>query len=400
MYSQGGCKIWTLSEDQNEYERFSRLLTGENRHSLSVDGVNEALLSQGLSSLSGETTITVVHDPSDIRKPYAREMEELESVRDLSGRIIPGYKTFNSVAISGHDKRLHLLGCVPKVLSEEESGEELSFREQQMAQIQLCSEALHEANPQAVLVHVLDREYDDQAFFQFIDRELKDRFVIRLKLNRVSQTEQVWDDEKQKERLIKLKHKPLRHQFTQFFAKFSWGGKVYGQVKATFSYEMIDMAGGRYGLLKVELLDVKGKPVFKEPMLLLSNYPLYNDEIALMVFRAYLRRAKIEGVFKFLKEYMGWEGFQIRDLVAIQNIIVLCFFIGGYFYEIESELVHNEWMIQVCKFGGGKGKVSKRFFLQGLAKIANYLEIKRFMKENNLNEEQLQQLFADDDSFT
>ncbi|RMG61621.1 MAG: hypothetical protein D6722_19490, partial [Bacteroidetes bacterium] len=99
--------------------------------SLSVGGINEALRAQGIDQLSGETSITVVHDPSDIRKPYAREMEELESVRDLSGRIIPGYKTFNSVAISGEDKRLHLLGCVPKAYSEADSGEsEPGFRAQ------------------------------------------------------------------------------------------------------------------------------------------------------------------------------------------------------------------------------------------------------------------------------
>lgn len=400
MYSQGGCKIWTLSEDQNQYERFFRLLNGENKHSLTPCGLNDAILSQGVSRLSGETCITVVHDPSDIRKPYAREMEELESVRDLKGRIIPGYKTFNSVAISEQDKRLHLLGCVPKKVVEAEVEEEKSVREQQMTQIQRCSEALHASNPQATLIHVLDREYDDQSIFRFLDQELEDRFVIRLKLNRVSPNEQVWDDQEQKEVYVKLKHKTLAHQFTQVLESFSWGGKKYGRVEARFSYEMLPLAGGYYGLVKVELVDAAGHPVFKHPMLLLSNYQLYNDQIALLVFRAYLRRAKIEGVFKFLKEYLGWESFQVRDLMAIQNIIVLCFFIGSYFYEIESELVHNEWMVQICRFGSGKGKVSKRFFLQGLAKIANYIEIRRFMQENDLNEEQLIQLFAQKDSFT
>jgi hypothetical protein len=347
-------------------------------------------------------------DPSDIGKPYAREMEALESVRDLNGRIIPRYKTFNSVAISDQDQRLHLLGCVPREVFEEEE-EELSVRQQQMCQIQRCSQALYATNPQATLIHVLDREYDDQAFFDFIDKELADRFVIRLKLNRVTPDrvtpdrvtpDRVWDEEQQKQVFVKLKHKTLAHRFTQVFASFSWGGKKYGQVEARFSYEMLPLAGGHYGLVRVELTDAAGRPVFKNPMLLLSNYRLYNDQIALLVFRAYLRRARIEGVFKFLKEYLGWETFQVRDLMAIQNIIVLGFFIGGYFYEIESELVHNEWMIQVCQFGGGKGKVSKRFFLQGLAKIAHYTEIRRFMQEHDFTEERLMQLFADQDSFT
>lgn len=399
MYSQQTCKIWTISEGQNEYERFSRLLSGENKHSLSVEGLNAAILAQSLEQLEGETAITVVHDPSDIRKPYAREMEELETVRDLSGKLIPGYKTFNSVAISGRSKQLHLLGCEPQSLWEEEEDEQ-GFREQQMAQIRRCSEALHEANPQAVLVHVLDREYDDQAIFAFIDQELTDQFVIRLKLNRVSHHEKEWNEEKQKMQAIKLKRLPLRRSFKQHYQKFSWGGRVFHQVSAHFSYDMLDLAGGHYGLLRVELRNAKGQPLFKEPMLLLSNYALNYDERALLVFRTYLRRAKIEGVFKFLKEELGWEGFQVQDILSIQHIIVLCFFIGGYFYEIESDLVHNEWMVQVCRVGGGKGKVTKRFFLRGLAKVANYLEIKRLMEKYNLTEDQLRAFFADPDSFT
>lgn len=402
MQSERKCKIWTLSEDQNEYERFNRLLRGDHVQSLSVGGINAALRAQGIDQLSGETSITVVHDPSDIRKPYAREMEELESVRDLSGRIIPGYKTFNSVAISGEDKRLHLLGCVPKAYSEEDSGaSEPGFRAQQMAQIRCCSQALRQANPQAVLTHVLDREYDDQAFFAFIDQELADRFVIRLKLNRISPGgEMVWDEARQKERPLKLKHAPLRHHFTQDYEKFSWGGRVYGKVQARFSYDMLTLAGGCYGLVRVALYQRNGKALFKEPMLLLSNFNLTQDERALLVFRTYLRRAKIEGVFKFLKEELGWEGFQVQDILAIQHIIVLCFFIGGYFYEIESELVHNEWMVEVCRLGGGKGKVTKRYFLRGIGKIANYLEIKLFMEENNLTDEDLREILGSQGGFT
>ena len=57
-------------------------------------------------------------------------------------------------------------------------------------------------------------------------------------------------------------------------------------------------------------------------------------------------------------------------------------------------------MVQVCRLGGEKGKVTKRFFLRGLVKMANYLEIKRLMKEYNLTEDQIQAFFADPDSFT
>jgi hypothetical protein len=132
-------------------------------------------------------------------------------------------------------------------------------------------------------------------------------------------------------------------------------------------------------------------------MMLITNLALESEENAVFVFRTYLSRSKIEGVFKFLKDSLGWETFQVRDFQAIQHLIVLCFFIGGYFYEIGDELANNEWMQQVCLMGGGKGKVSRFFFLEGIKKIAHYLEIQIFMKENNLTEEQLKAMLYGSD---
>ena len=113
--------------------------------------------------------------------------------------------------------------------------------------------------------------------------------------------------------------------------------------------------------------------------------------MAWFIFSTYLKRSKIEGVFKFLKTELGWESFQVRDFLDIQHLIVLCYFIGGYFYEIEDQLIDNEWMRQICKLG--KGKVTKVFFLRGIKKIAHYLEIKQWMEDNYLSEEKLIELF-------
>ena len=128
-------------------------------------------------------------------------------------------------------------------------------------------------------------------------------------------------------------------------------------------------------------------------MLLVTNFKVKSDPMAWFIFSTYLKRSKIEGVFKFLKTELGWETFQVRDFLAIQHLIVLCYFIGGYFYEIEDQLINNEWMKQICKLGNGKGKVTKVFFLRGLKKVAHYLEMKQFMEDNNLTEEQLIELF-------
>lgn len=401
MRTAGHCKIWTLSEDQNEYERFERLLSGSGTHHLDVPGINQVLLEQSLDQLRGQLPVTVIHDPSDIRKPHADQMEGLDTVRSLDGKFIPGYKTFNSIAIEGESRRLHLLGCTPKeeVAEDTEAGVKgISFRDQQAAQIRRCSEGLRRRMPDRVVIHCLDREYDDQAIFKLIDKDLGDKFVIRLKLNR-NAPERGRDSDTGEEVALKLKDRHLAHSFRQYYEKFSWGERVYHGVSAYFSYDTVYVGEDYYGVVRVELRNREGERVFKEPMLLLTNFVLNADEVALLAYRVYLRRSKIEGVFKFLKEHLGWETFQVRDLQAIQHIIVLCFFIGGYFYEIESELVQNAWMNQICQLGGGKGKVSRVFFLRGLAKIANYLEIKKLMQEHNLSEDQLKSFFSQDDTF-
>ncbi len=83
-------------------------------------------------------------------------------------------------------------------------------------------------------------------------------------------------------------------------------------------------------------------------MLLISNYVITGEKMALWIFHRYLKRSKIEGVFKFLKKHQGWEHFQVCDFESIQNVIVLAYFIGGYFYEVESALTHDPAMKEIC----------------------------------------------------
>ena len=112
-----------------------------------------------------------------------------------------------------------------------------------------------------------------------------------------------------------------------------------------------------------------------------------------MNFHLYLKRSKIEGVFKFLKTELGWEEFQVQDLLAIKHIILLCYFIGACFCELEPEIVDNEFMQLICKLGGGKDKVTRNIFLKGLPKLYSYESMLRFFKEQNLSPEEIQSLF-------
>ena len=110
-------------------------------------------------------------------------------------------------------------------------------------------------------------------------------------------------------------------------------------------------------------------------MLLSTNYTISNYQQALGIYRIYLKRATIEGVFKFIKNALGWEDLQVRDWESIKNIIALTFFIGGYFYAVEPDLAHNPVMEWLCKLGGGKGKITRHYFLEGLKNLLIHRQV-------------------------
>lgn len=103
-------------------------------------------------------------------------------------------------------------------------------------------------------------------------------------------------------------------------------------------------------------------------------------------------RSKIESVFKFLKNVLGWEEFQVQDFESIKNIVALCFFIGGYFYEVESELIENTTFQSICNLGGGQNKYTRYYFLQGLAKILTYKAVEMFVEAQGLNSQQFEKM--------
>ncbi len=117
-----------------------------------------------------------------------------------------------------------------------------------------------------------------------------------------------------------------------------------------------------------------------------------NFDSAFEIYKAYLRRSKIESVFKFLKDKLGWEEFRVRDFIVIQNIISLCFFVAGFFYENQQEIVNDPQAKTICQLAKSKGKVTKYFYLEGLKILANFILFQDFIKQQNLTQDQVNQL--------
>ncbi len=392
MYQKQDCKVWTISDDRNECDRYSYLLEKPDEEGLSIAEFNNGLLSRTATLLRGEPYTIIAHDESNIRKKNASKMEDIDLVKDLDGNLVPGYRTFNSVAISG--KNMHLLSCTPYSTKESNYDKELSAQDSFSAksilkgQLKAISQSFKGEHPDQVLIHLIDRGEDDNAVFEFIDQELEDSFVIRLKLNRNSDVKR-WSEEKQKEVAVKIADKTFANSFEQRYELFSWRGKSFKNAKAVVSYERFYFGNSWFNVVKVQMYGASGRKLFKNPMLLVTNLDISTEIAALRVFHLYLKRSKIESVFKFLKNQLGWEEFQVRDLLAIKHILILCYFIGAYFYELEPELTENEYMQELCKLGGGKGKVTRHFFLKGLEKIYHFEQVANFFKEQNMSPEEI-----------
>lgn len=257
-------------------------------------------------------------------------------------------------------------------------------------QLQKTSQAFKQEQPEVLITHLLDSYFDNQDLFAYIDEELKDGFVIRLKLSRNS-NETYFDDDS-KERYVKIKEAKLAHKKRFSIPKIQIKDKVYLKASCLIEYDDITFEEQIYTIVRVTLKDKKGQKIFKEPMLLLTNRQVKTATQAHGVYLTYLQRPKIESVFKFLKDVLGWEEFQVRDFESIKNIIALCFFIGGYFYEIESELVENVTLQYICDLGSGKGKYTRYYFLQGLAKVLIYNAVAQFVEVRGLDSQQFEKM--------
>lgn len=386
-------QLWTMSSDGLEYERYKNLLSGRLINSLSPEGIDAQTLCRGLENVAFKNRIEIIHDGCDIRKQYSKKLPNLAKVRDLDGDIVNGYNSFNSLFISDIDKSIHLLSHTSYSTADPHynaiAGVSFDHDSIVLNQITATDQALKTRFKDLPVRHLLDRGHDDQTVFEHIN-QLKSSFVIRLKASRNSN--EIGLNKKGKLGPIKLIDAQLDHTHQQLLEKFIWKNKCFEQAKLNITQGTLQLDDNTYTVLRIEVFDRKGKNIFKDPMLLITNELSSNLSEAFAIYQAYLRRSKIESVFRFLKDNLGWEDFRVRDFLVIQNVLSLCFFVAGYFYEHQHMLVNDPQVALICKMANSKGKITKHFYLEGLKIIANYSLFNSFVKEQNINQDTVNQL--------
>ena len=406
MLNHGTTRLFSASDSKAEYKAMVRTLSGENKSSkLESKIINDCLLKHVCKKLNNTKEIYVIHDPSDIRKPHSRKTDNLGKVRALNGDIINGYSTHNMVAISPNNKAVHLLAHIsysnidPKFLKREfivkldkkspfegdDKARELYASEDYFnkktlstEEIKRVSVGLKKGNEMALITHILDREFDDDEYLKLIDKEISQDYVIRAKKSRTLKIE--GDDGKK----VKLIAADFSNVGEKKFQKLRIGNKCIQDGKMTLSWHKFE----DYSAVKIKICDRKGGALFKDEMLILTNKGITSLEQAYQIYRMYLKRSKIEYVFKFLKEGLGWEEMQIQDFKAIQNLLAICFYVASYLYEIGEEKAYDDYAILLAELGGGKGEVTRHFITKGIRHLLDHFRVARILKSKDVSQAQ------------
>jgi len=412
----GHLRLFSLFSEKKYYERMKGLLGGESAHTLDSETLLHCVQQRSIEALGDCKRVYVLHDPSDIRKPSSQDMEHIGKVLGLNKAVINGYRSVNCVAIDPDNQGVNLLFHElysqehPNYISQEalEHPETLPAdkaaiyaKKQHINGMILCQQQLKgshdllkKQHKTRVITHILDREFDSEDLFSYIN-DLGDEFVIRAKLSRIASQgeEKSTPTGKISKRLYypKLVVKKFANQSSYSIDTITIKNKTYRQVTAVLEWDSIVLDGKSYSVVRITLKQ-GNKPLFEHPMLLITNRLIQTGEAAKNVYQAYVLRFKIEVVFKFLKQNLGWETFQIRDFNSIKNLLALAFFLVGYFKELEEELQKHELAQFLCKIAYSKGKITPFFLLKGLEKIAHFNEIKQWMEAENISHEQIQAL--------
>ena len=92
-------KLWSVSDNKNEFDRSKRLIDGSLKSVLNEEKISKALIENSVEKLNGNKRLYIFSDHCDIRKPYSDKLENIGKVRDLNGNIINGFTTLGSVIL-------------------------------------------------------------------------------------------------------------------------------------------------------------------------------------------------------------------------------------------------------------------------------------------------------------
>lgn len=335
----------------------------------SWDSLLSPLYRKSKRLFAGEKKVLGIIDLSSIEKPYSRKMEGICRVKKREGKgTVNGY--MNVSILLSWAKKVGL-GYF-KIFSHQ--CELMS----QNKEIELAiSEASNLLPEDTAAIWVWDRGFDDKKNYRQV-LGLKDEFVGRVYHDRLITVEG-----KKSKLLTEGGALPLS------MYKFKARLKIYGKVRRVIigsSWMDFNFEGRRLWLLRAVILWIEGIDVNEikdREWYLVTNIEIKHQNTAKRIWGYYKKRWEIEEFFRFLKEGLKIEKFQVMSLEEIRRIVGIAVIAGMFIYKLH-EKVKIEPIKTLLYFGGWTGydKPGKIVLKRGLSIFLSYLYIDSFLKAN------------------
>ena len=181
IIGSGGCKVAQMAAcnpfttgTKHSERRLRRLLHGGNKRAeVTAEALGSVLTSEGAKRLASEHEVLLIIDESDLRKPFASELEYLDTVRDLDGNLVSGFHTLTILGIGETGRRalLHQHSFSTRAPGF------VSVNDEYRHAMEQVSEALR-AERVGRLLWVMDRGFDDHKLLGWLHGR-GECFVVR-----------------------------------------------------------------------------------------------------------------------------------------------------------------------------------------------------------------------------
>jgi hypothetical protein len=376
-----------LAKAKKGAQRMIRLASGESTQRSELDAAHlTSKLREGAVESLGqapEEELWLVADCSDLRKPYATELPYLMQVPDLDGKgLVPGYRTLNVLGITPGRR-----GILYHRLFSSQAPGFVSEPVEVQAALQTVSQALTPLKASKTVTWITDRGFDDVAVWRTI-WEQHEHVVCRVYHKERTIT---WQDQQghwmagtlgqaqgqvrrlaRVETTLEVQRGQQRHPKRQPVQV----DLAACPVRLTYDTGVRRKQPGQVVSKDLWLVHVQVRGTTQAPWLLLTDWPVTDEQSALRIFIMYRERWAAEDSFKVTKECLGWEEVQVLDWQALQTLVALAWVAAGFLYQMGVTFQWEEVQL-LAKLGGWephKGRQpGKITLMRGLRRLVEML---------------------------
>lgn len=357
------------------------------RSELTEEGLCQALQGAAVEQLAGAEEVWVALDTSDLRKPHAQEMEALMAVRDLEGRLVPGYRVLNALGITPGARGL----LYHRLFSSHEEGFKSEPYEYRQA-VASVGDALAQGDEAPQVTWLLDRAFDDQALWGVVWAQ-EQHLVGRLQhLDRVIRAPDKlgrWQETKvqrygfrlpevaqvETEMRVRLGHQ--RQAKKQKVTVLLYAGPMKVTYLVGREQEQ-EPQSKQVWLMRAQIIGTSNR------LWLMSDHPIESAEEAQRVFQMYRMRWAVEDAFKFIKQSLGWEEVQVLSLEGVRFLVAMAAVAAAFLFHWGATL---EWeAVQLLARAGAwipkKGaRPGKIILTRGLRRLLDFLAMRTLLQQ-------------------